>query len=1115
MRTAPREIGPYLILDTLGDGGTGIVMRASHPDTGAVLAVKIPKHESAAHQAALRREVGVLQRIARAHIRGAVKLIEHGEQDGLPWYAMELIDGPSLHSWSRALWQSRDPASSTSAGDTLELGALSVLPPLPSAPLATMPPSRGAPLPRAGAGQLERVLHVCLCLAETVAQLHSDGIVHGDITPGNVVMRREGDPALIDFGTALVADAAEPYRERSITTDNVRGTPGYLSPESLLGELPDARGDLFSLGCVLYELLTGRAPFAAARVEDVLRRQLRDAELPLSQCVDGVAPELERVVHRLLIKDPGARLAHADEVCRVLCASLSRPPRSLRPINPHPPLLRTRLHGRAGLLEQLERLVLEAQAGRGGIAVVTGATGTGKSRVLRELGRRAKAHGARVLTGQGELVLRLASTDVRLPFNELSDTLSSGSHETRGATLRRAFLVLEQAAAASGMVLLLDDLDRADELSLAFLERYEKELTATRVLVVASTTTRSSTTETRGFCDRADASFELSPLSAGECRDVVRDLLGADALPDGLLQFVAEHAGGNPLFIAEYVRAAITRGHLTRSAGGWAFVPDSSDVTVPGSIRELFELRLENLSGAARRAVSLCSIFNHEFDAPAFDAVTLERAHAPEILEELVAHGIFEISNGHFRFAHEQLRASQESLLPEAERIALHRRAAEYGEEQPGGTLGGADTRGYHFARAGESVRAVAYLESAAREANNRHAPQRAAELLRLAVAHCVNLPQSDERDRRSAALEEALADALVKRARHREARERLETALSSPAASDPLWRARLLRKLASSCSTTHDYVAAANYCARAETELHRLEEPRSAAWSTELIQIHLGRFDLLYFSGKLGPELDALVEALGPLIDAHGSSDQASTYYFMAASHAFLRHRYAFDERALSYAEAGVRAAEASGNQRRGMAEFILGGALLLGTRAQCERALPHFASAAVHATRHGDATLLSRVRTYEAVARLRLGEVDAVAAAAKIALEAGEAASLAPYVAAARACHGWVAWRRGDTKSAHSLLTEARAQWKTHPHRFPFSNLAVFPLLDMACTRDDFETAAALLDDLPSGLPALPHALADAALNARASIQHAPPREAGRVIASVLALAREAALV
>jgi hypothetical protein len=185
------------------------------------------------------------------------------------------------------------------------------------------------------------------------------------------------------------------------------------------------------------------------------------------------------------------------------------------------------------------------------------------------------------------------------------------------------------------------------------------------------------------------------------------------------------------------------------------------------------------------------------------------------------------------------------------------------------------------------------------------------------------------------------------------------------------------------------------------------------------------------------------------------------------------------------------------------------------MGTREQCQAALDHFDHAARHAERVGDQTLLARVRTYQAVARVRLGDVEQASLAASAALETAEATAISPYIAAAHACQGWVAWRRGNGVLAASLLDQARTRWrKAHPHRFPFSNLAVFPLLDLANTADDLEVAASLLGELGEGLPALPGRLAEVVQTALTATRSGD-REFAGALKLVLTAARDAALL
>ncbi len=1148
----PREIGPYLVLEPLGDGGTGVVVRAQDRESGGLVALKLPKGTRLEDHATLRRETGVLQRLLRANVRAAVRILAHGEADGQPWYAMEHIGGSSLRAWLSARWR-REVFDSGSTGDTVSLRGVSSEPLLTAqqniGPVRATPPEIHASGARVAAGELQRTLELSLRIVEAVAQLHTHGVVHGDLSPQNILMREGDDPVLIDFGASLVWDSSQPYREGTLHVETVRGTPGYLAPESLLGERLDSRSDLYSLGCILYELLSGRSAFGAPNTRDILRRQLHDTPKPLNEWVEGIPAELSDVVRRLIEREPAARLAYSDEVCRVLSVCLDRPPSAIVSVGSFPLLLRSRIHGRATLLDGFEVFSRDAKAGRGGLVLVEGEGGIGKSRFLQEIGKRAASLGFHVFAGQGQRPLWFNSSDVgataldlftpvlrqlnefidrndtavvadaRRHLEQVASFLSTpaGAGCDQGEALNSLFLVLARVADPAGLVLLVDDVDAADEVSLAFLRRYEKDLAATHVLVVASATADGKT-EPLGFCRGADKRIALDELSEGDSGRMLQDLLGEEHLPDGLLDFIRQRAGGNPFFVAEYVRAALAREVLTRRDGNWCFRPKLklNGSEAPASIEHLLDVRLARLSQRAKQALVGASICNHELDDATFEVFVEERERAPEILAELAAHDLIEAtSQGTYRFKCDKLRPLLEQRMAEEERIALHRRLALHGETNRAGVSGGDAALGYHWANAGESRRAVTYLESAARTAAATNVPERASELFRLAASHCAKLPESPERGQRLDALEEAEADALIKRARHRDARVRLFGLLERNNESSALRHARLARKLGASCCTTHDYADAAHHYSAAERALAQVTSSHDEEFFVELVQVRLGRFDLLYFSGKLGEELDALVQDLRPLIEQHGTAEQACTYYFMAVSHTFLRRRYAFDEVALVLAQRGVEAAEASGNQRRGMAEFILGGALLLGTRTQCEVALQHFDSAARDAARRGDTTLLSRVRTYEAVARLRLGHIDAVSVAADAALRAAEAAGLSPYVAAAHAFHGWVAWRCGDSVRGAALLNSARERWKSSPHRFPFSNLAIFPLLDIAQSSDDLESAAALLLELSVGLPALPEPVTVGAEDAIQVIRSGETRAAVRAVAAVVRLAREASLV
>jgi hypothetical protein len=1113
----PAQIGPYAVSEVLGSGGSGTVFRGTHRTNGRDAAVKVPSDDTAKARDALAREVGILTRLARVGAPGVVRILEHGLDGSVPWYAMQLVRGRSLRAFAQTLRGERSPR-------------------------------RGA-LPE---GELERVLWVVFRLAETLAHLHGEGVVHGDVAPGNVVLTEEERPILIDFGAGLV-DALDPSGRR---TDLVlRGTLGYTAPEIVLGTSPDPRADLYGLGCILHELLAGAPPFAGDRPEDVVRQQLSHRPAALSSPA-GVPEPVDRLRQRLLEPDPLRRLLRADDVCRVVGEHLPGHPglerRELRST-----LYRPRLHGREAVLEPLVEALLGLATG-GGFVLVQGPSGSGRTALLEELGRRAARGRALVVAGQGARAQRGGPSAGRVPGGGLElfaslvaslvaefsarsagperDALSAelqalsplvpelvGSTGLVGApglsdgtVKRRAFDALEAAllrlAGDSGLVLLLDDLDGADELSLGFLSERAGALVKGRVLVVGA-----CHSEARDVAASAKAvatlELELEPLGTPEIRALSKDVLGAELSPEGLVEFLQSRSAGSPFLVIETLRAVVSRGFLERSeAGEWSFDARAA-YAAPVSADELVELRLERLSARARAVLGAISVLSREIQADEVDASTAGPGDARDVLEELVAHDVLAPAPaGGYRFVTESLRTAVEQALDPSERRRHHLRAAGILERASAPQSDGhAAALAHHLAAAAEVARALPYFEQAARAAERGFALERAAELYRLAIDHA-GAEHAAVRPR----LVEAWVDVLIKQAKHAHARDAARALLAEGIVTDPLARARLRRKVAASLWTLHEYAPATEELDRAERELAEASSPEAAeAHVAELIQIRLGRCQRLYFAGSTGPELDELIQDLGRLLADHGTQDQRCAYAFTAASNALLRGGYAYDAAALTLAQRGLSASLGLPLHRQALAHLLVGGVLMLGTPDERRASLAHFEDAARKAAPDGEATLMARIRIFHAMALLRTGNVEATEAAARVALDAAEAARLPPYVAAAKGCLGWVAWRRDDEKVAGHLLEEALERWKGHAHPFPFRHFVLLPLLSMAEVREDFERARAMLEGLRRGPQRLPPPVAAAVDDALAALTREALRDASRAIRTVLAAARQSALV
>jgi WD40 repeat protein len=280
-----RAVPGYEILGELGRGGMGVVYKARHLRLDRVVALKMIL--SGAHAGAL--ELGRFRTEAEAVARlthpGIVAIYEVGEHEGRPWFALEFVDGGSL-----------------SARCT------------------------GTPLPPAEAAVLVEKL------ADAMAHAHARGVVHRDLKPANVLLTRAGEPKVTDFGLARKLGASD-----GLTASGaIMGTPSYMAPEQAGGNSKaiGPAADVYALGAVLYELLTGRPPFRAASLMDTLMQVVSDDPVPPSRLQSRLPRDLETVCLKCLSKDPGRRYATADELADDLRRFRNGEPVRARPVGP-------------------------------------------------------------------------------------------------------------------------------------------------------------------------------------------------------------------------------------------------------------------------------------------------------------------------------------------------------------------------------------------------------------------------------------------------------------------------------------------------------------------------------------------------------------------------------------------------------------------------------------------------------------------------------------------------------------------------------------------------------------------------------------------------------------
>jgi len=645
------RIGGREVLRLLGKGGMASVYEVHDPATGHSAALKLMSTAAGPAEEVERRFRREFRALSKLHHPNIARVEDWGWWGDRPYMVMELVRGRDLRA---------------------EVEDWNTLPP---------------------ATRWEKARGILIQVCRALEYVHLRGLVHRDVTPSNIMVLPDGSVRLMDFGVVKELDQND-YTAHG----EVLGTVAYVAPEQINGDHIDARTDLYSLGAVLYLMLSGKRPFSARTLAGYLDKHLHQPPRPPHELVPGVPRALEEVCLRLLQKDPRARFASATHLLHVLegadDASVSLDVRVWPP----------RLVGRTDAIATLTAAVSAVRDGKGGVIAVSGPPGSGKTRLVRQALENARRLGlyAHALKGVPNSaptgVFRIVVEALKAEGRPVPKVLAQLYHLDAGspAVMERyaVFAAFREILAGTApRVIVVDDLQWADPGSLDLLEyliRNTRNLADEPILWLLGRTTGVQDGRVDGFVDGARTgvpaqSIVLEPLDAAAVEELVLSLVTDDDAARTLARRLHADAEGNPGLVGEMVRGLVDDGIL--DLPGHRLTLDAAALQrlalpIPRSVRERILDRLGRLAPEARRVAEVLAVARQELPFPLVQEVFgADEATTVSALDALVDAGLVRERRGdadeHYELASTQARELLYADVDSGERARLHRRVGE------------------------------------------------------------------------------------------------------------------------------------------------------------------------------------------------------------------------------------------------------------------------------------------------------------------------------------------------------------------------------------------------------------------------------------------------------
>ncbi len=680
----------YQILEILGQGGMGKVYKVHDTVSEEIYAVKEMlriKETVDPLLLSFKNEFRIMNSLQHPDI---VKVFNFGIVDEIPYIVMEYIEGKNL----------------------TDLQDISI----------------------------EEVLTIVASIARTLSYLHSRLYVHRDIKPDNLKIMPDGSVKLLDYG--LISQLG------SMASGKISGTIQYIAPETIVKGYIDESTDLYSLGVIAYELLTGVTPFKGS-MNEILQGHLKETPVEPGAINPDIPASLNKTVMKLLEKDKKNRYRNTYEFLTDISHLMSVRPEIETLEQKTSYLYSNQLIGREFEIKAFEKLLLTLKE-HGSASMLIGAfSGLGKTRLLNEFKSMAElseyktvfinSHQVadKIFGWLGALIDQIVplSTEeevqtygpqVQFISDHLEKRLGKDSVPDDVVTVTNVMKDWIKAVSKRQTVLFFyDDVQWIDQNSLQVIN----ELIQCRlpnisfVLAFRSNEVVHSHPLWRTVNEGISKYLDLAPLTRQQMKGLLENILYPTRISDDFLAHAIASSGGNVYELIEYLRFLVEHQYMTYDRQSWIEPVNMDKVPVPASVDERIKLRIKTLNPDARKLAESASILGDYLSLESlFTISALKEESFYENLDELMKKQVIAKTNGTYEFNHAMIKENLLQTVIGAKKKQLHKLAAEYFIAN----LGKYGEKiyplvAYHYKWAGDTSKAIEYYAKAGEIAEKNH----------------------------------------------------------------------------------------------------------------------------------------------------------------------------------------------------------------------------------------------------------------------------------------------------------------------------------------------------------------------------------------------------------